>query len=223
MARLPLFPLATVLAPGSTLPLQVFEPRYRQLVTDLLDGPGAPEFGVVAIRAGSEVGAGAATRLADVGCTAVLQHVDSLKPGLYHVKTRGSQRFRIEAILTDPAPYTVADVTWLPEVDGDTRRIPALARAVREQLEDYCDLVGLPAPAGFDPVFRRDVDAARRLSYGVGEHIVLPLDERLQLLETETTEERLCLARRLLTREMKLYDLLHALPQRIDASAISPY
>lgn len=222
MARLPLFPLATVLAPGSTLPLQVFEPRYRQLVTDLLDGPGAPEFGVVAIRAGSEVGTGAATRLAEVGCTAVLQHVDSLKPGLYHVKTRGAQRFRVDSILSDPAPYMVADVTWLPEIDGDTTRIPALARAVRERLEDYCELIGLPSPAGFDPVFRRDVDAARRLSYGVGEHIVLPLDERLQLLETETTEERLYLARRLLTREMKLFDLLQALPHRIDPSSITP-
>lgn len=222
MARLPLFPLATVLAPGSTLPLQVFEPRYRQLVSDLLDGPGAPEFGVVAIRAGSEVGAGAATRLAEVGCTAVLQHVDSLKPGLYHVKTRGTQRFRVDSIVSDPAPYLVADVTWLPELDGDTRRLPALARVVRERLDDYCSMLGLTVPSGFDPVFRRDIDAARRLSYGVGEHVVLPLDERLQLLEAETTEERLNLARRLLRREINLVDLLHALPHRIDASKICP-
>ena len=223
MARLPLFPLATVLAPGSTLPLHVFEPRYRQLVTDLLDGPGAPEFGVVAIRAGREVGVGAATRLAEVGCTAVLQHVDSLEPGLYHVKTRGAQRFKVDSIISDPAPYMVADVTLLPEADGDTSRLPALARAVREKLDEYCDVLGLPPPGGFDPVFRRDIDAARRLSYGVGEHVVLPLDERLSLLETETTEQRLCLARRLIQREIKLFELLHALPHRIDASMISPY
>ena len=56
---LPLFPLGTVLVPGMRLSLHVFEPRYRQLVADLLDDqdPGAPEFGVVALRQGWEVGA----------------------------------------------------------------------------------------------------------------------------------------------------------------------
>ncbi len=222
MARLPLFPLATVLSPGSTLPLQVFEPRYRQLVTDLLEGPGAPEFGVVAIRVGTETGENSADDFAHVGCTAVLQHVDSLKPGLYHVKTRGSQRFRIRRIMTDPAPYLVADVTWLPEIDGDTRRLPALARLVRERLDEYCAMLGLEPPTGFEPVFRRDIDAARRLSYGVGDHMVLTLEEKLALLEASTTEERLNLARKLLRREIGLFDAIAALPQRIDAANICP-
>ncbi|MFC7216688.1 LON peptidase substrate-binding domain-containing protein [Streptomyces polyrhachis] len=65
-ARLPLFPLNTVLFPGLVLPLNVFEERYRALMRDLLDRhdgdgsgePGAPaprRFGVVAIRDGREV------------------------------------------------------------------------------------------------------------------------------------------------------------------------
>ena len=36
VTRLPLFPLGTVLVPGEVLPLYIFEPRYRQLVDDLL-------------------------------------------------------------------------------------------------------------------------------------------------------------------------------------------
>ena len=54
-----MFPLGTVLLPGGVLPLQVFEPRYRQMVRDLLaDDSRPPEFGVVMIERGSEVGGG---------------------------------------------------------------------------------------------------------------------------------------------------------------------
>ncbi len=35
---LPLFPLGTVLMPGASLPLHIFEPRYRQLTVDLVTG-----------------------------------------------------------------------------------------------------------------------------------------------------------------------------------------
>src|SRR5689334_1085172 len=54
--HLPMFPLRTVLVPGMPLSLNVFEPRYRKLVADLLNsgGDAAPQFGVVALRAGWE-------------------------------------------------------------------------------------------------------------------------------------------------------------------------
>jgi Lon protease-like protein len=61
-ARLPLFPLDTVLFPGTVLPLHVFEERYRLLVRDLLAGPEPRRFGVVAIELGHEVGARTARR-----------------------------------------------------------------------------------------------------------------------------------------------------------------
>ena len=60
---LPLFPLGTVLFPGMSLPLHVFEERYQTMVADLLEGPEPREFGVIAIRKGREVGADAVTEL----------------------------------------------------------------------------------------------------------------------------------------------------------------
>lgn len=63
---IPMFPLGTVLLPGAYLPLHVFEPRYRRLVQACLEG--SPEFGVVLIERGSEVGGG--ERRFDVGCVA---------------------------------------------------------------------------------------------------------------------------------------------------------
>ena len=55
--HLPMFPLGNVVLPGELLPLNVFEPRYRQLVLDCL-AADVPEFGVVLIERGSEVGGG---------------------------------------------------------------------------------------------------------------------------------------------------------------------
>lgn len=217
MARLPLFPLSIVLSPGTILPLAVFEPRYRALVTDLLDGPDAPEFGVVALRSGNEVGAGRQPDIAHVGCTAVLQHVDSLRPGTFRVKARGTQRFLLRRILPDPAPYLVGDVTWLPEQDGDTRVLPGLARTVRELLARYNDMLGLEHDA---PSYRRDLDAARRLSYEVADRLLLPLNVKLQLLEAATTQQRLETACALLAREIDLYALFGALPHIPDATRL---
>ena len=56
---MPMFPLGTVLLPGGLLPLHVFEPRYRQLVADLLaDDVNEPEFGVTMIERGKDTGGG---------------------------------------------------------------------------------------------------------------------------------------------------------------------
>ncbi|HUF97989.1 MAG TPA: LON peptidase substrate-binding domain-containing protein, partial [Ilumatobacter sp.] len=56
---LPMFPLGSVVLPGGQLPLHIFEPRYRQLVQDLLaSDEGSLEFGTVMIERGREVGGG---------------------------------------------------------------------------------------------------------------------------------------------------------------------
>ena len=58
-APLPLFPLNTPLVPGLVLPLHIFEPRYRELVEELLARPDEDdrEFGIVAVRDGRDVAA----------------------------------------------------------------------------------------------------------------------------------------------------------------------
>ena len=85
--RLPLFPLGTVLFPGLVLPLHIFEPRYRTLVADLVALPESEprRFGVVAIRAGREVGADGVRALHAVGCTAELRQVQRHEDGRYDI------------------------------------------------------------------------------------------------------------------------------------------
>src|ERR1700680_2611612 len=108
---LPLFPLdQVVLYPGMSLPLRIFEERYKVMigachVTDQL-------FGVLLIRSGKEVGAPATPER--VGCTARMLRVDRMPDGQMTILTVGEQRFR----LTNPARvmpegYLVGDVQRL--------------------------------------------------------------------------------------------------------------
>ena len=129
-----MFPLGTPLLPGSLLPLHVFEPRYRQMVQDVLaDDVNPPEFGVVMIERGHEVGGGD-TR-SDVGTVARIMDVQVTPDGRYAMVAVGTERFRVAAWLPDD-PYPVADVDEWPDDDtgavltADT--IEALHTRVRE-------------------------------------------------------------------------------------------
>ena len=101
-----MFPLGTVLFPGMVMPLQVFEPRYKVMVAEVLAGDG--EFGVVLIERGSEVGGGD-TRF-DVGCRARVIETRATDDGRFLLAAVGTGRIRIEQWLDDD-PYPRALVT----------------------------------------------------------------------------------------------------------------
>ena len=128
--ELRLFPLHTVLFPGMPLPLNVFEPRYLQLVHECTQA-GEP-FGVALIREGPEVGGPAVPF--EVGTTA---RIERAEPGLLNasqVLARGEQRFRILA-LHDDRPYLWADAELLAEQSGDAP--PALLEQARGLLDEF--------------------------------------------------------------------------------------
>ena len=118
---LPLFPLEqVVLFPGMSLPLRIFEERYKVMigacqVTDQL-------FGVLLIRTGSEVGEPAVPER--VGCTARMLRVDRLPDGRMNILTIGEQRFRLlgpARVMADG--YLVGNARLL--TDHTTAPVPA--------------------------------------------------------------------------------------------------
>jgi uncharacterized protein len=118
-----LFPLGTPLFPGVVLPLQIFEPRYRRLMQDLLAHPEDSDhrfFGVVGIRQGWEVeNVSPAAALYDVGCTARLQRVVHQPDGGFRVVTVGGDRFRVlDVVVGEDPPYLQAEVEWLAEEEA---------------------------------------------------------------------------------------------------------
>jgi Lon protease-like protein len=117
---IPLFPLGTPLFPGVVLPLHIFEPRYRQLMRDLMALPEGGDrrfFGVVAIRQGWEVERIApAEALYDVGCTASVRRVAAQPDGGFAIVTVGGDRFRLlDVVVGEDPPYLQAEVEWLAD------------------------------------------------------------------------------------------------------------
>jgi Lon protease-like protein len=215
--QLPLFPLGIVLFPGLVLPLHVFEERYRLLIRDLLQRPEPRRFGIVAIDLGHAVGdgrtsecrmrAGAAWRLARVGCTAEIHGVVPHEDGRFDVVTVGGSRFDITGV-DDSLPYLRADVDFRPDDAGPdpepaARRVIRLFRLYHGRLAGAGAEVSVPMELPPDPV---------RLSYLVAAAVVLDRGEKQQLLETEDATARLRLEEGILIRETRLLDALPALP-----------
>jgi Lon protease-like protein len=119
MAVLPMFPLGTVLMPGMPLSLRIFEERYLKLLGDLL-GAEVPEFGVVLIARGPEVGGG--EQRFDIGTIASVTEIGTTDE-FYGLQAVGSQRFRVNAWLPDD-PYPLADIDLLPELSWDDNLMP---------------------------------------------------------------------------------------------------
>jgi Lon protease-like protein len=201
MPVLPMFPLGTVLLPGAVLPLHVFEPRYRRLVQDCL--AGVPEFGVVLIERGSEVGGGDVRR--DVATVARLAQVAELPDGRYAIVTVGARRVRIVHWLADD-PYPRAEVEPLgssvdelqleevttgPAVDvrqavvvARLRRVLAMATEAGYQTADATTEISThPELASFQVAALAPV----------GEH------DRYQLLEAASPHERFAMLDAMLT------------------------
>src|SRR3954452_13534388 len=105
---IPLFPLGTPLFPGIVLPLQIFDPRYRRLMRDLLTLPEGGDrrfFAVVAIRQGWEVEHMTPPEaLYDVGCTARVQPVRPQADRSFRIFAVGGERFRLLDVVVADDP-----------------------------------------------------------------------------------------------------------------------
>jgi hypothetical protein len=93
-STIPLFPLPNVvLFPNVFLPLHVFEPRYRQMVTDALSGERM--IGMVLLQPGYEADYEGVPAIYGVGCAGLITHVERLSDGNFNIVLRGLERFRI--------------------------------------------------------------------------------------------------------------------------------
>jgi uncharacterized protein len=186
--ELPLFPLHAVLFPGRPLPLHIFEPRYRQMLAECMDGDR--RFGVVAIRAGSETGD---ADIFDVGTVAEIQDVRELSDGRFDIATRGVERFRIVELL-EGTPYLrgrVDRLTDLPPENGH-----ATAEELRGLLRPYLACLGAP-PELLD----RLPQEPERLACLAATAMHVDLREQQAILELDAMDDRLAEALRLLRRE----------------------
>jgi Lon protease-like protein len=162
---IPVFPLdGALLLPGGELPLQIFEPRYLEMIVRR-HRAGAP-FGVVGLSEGSEVRRPAAGPSGDgfaqeafhpIGTLARIDELQRARPGLLLVRCTGTQRFRVLRSAQQKFGLWVAEIE--PIADDTLVPVPDDLRFAREalvallrQLEHGADPAALP----MQPPYRWD-------------------------------------------------------------------
>jgi Lon protease-like protein len=115
-----MFPLSTVLMPAMPLSLRIFEERYLKLLGDLMLDEN-PEFGVVLIERGAEIGGG--EKRLSIGTLASVTDIGTLDQ-FYGLESTGTQRFRVNAWLPDD-PYPMADIDFIPDLVWNDSLMPA--------------------------------------------------------------------------------------------------
>jgi hypothetical protein len=114
--RLPMFPLSAVLFPHASMPLHVFEPRYRELMRDCLAGDA--RFGIVLIERGSEVGGGDERN--SLGTRGVITQAAELPDGRWVLNVEGEALIAVEEWLPDdPYPLALVREAGAEPVPGD--------------------------------------------------------------------------------------------------------
>ena len=187
-APLAMFPLGSVLLPGMGLPLQIFEPRYRVMMFDLRDVE-APEFGVVLIERGSEVGGGETRSV--IGCRAVIAQAEEHADGSWSVVAVGTDRIRVDQWLEDD-PYPRASVRNWVDPDAETPVDPDAVQDLERTARRVAGLAVELGARGQLPEFQLSPDPVLRL-YQLA--IVSPLGalDRSRILACPSLESRVVL------------------------------
>ena len=174
----PIFPLPTVvLFPNVFLPLHIFEPRYRQMVTDALAGDRI--IGMVLLKAGYEADYNGRPPIYPVGCAGVITHSEPLPDGRFNIVLKGLEKFRVTEEDASKA-YRIARIDSLPEQVADAER--AELRQMRQRLEAL--LAAAAEREGGDPKFPRAV-ADEDLVNALAQYMALESIERQALLERD--------------------------------------
>jgi Lon protease-like protein len=179
-AEIPFFPLNTVLFPGGPLPLRIFEPRYVDMVRNCLRERRS--FGVVLIRAGSEVGAVA--DVAEIGTSAHIADFYQLPDGLLGIACVGERKFRVQRRWVQDDGLNRAEIEWIPEessveVPGEYQHLSQLLRRVLPELGDF-----------YRSVTKR-FDDATWVGYRLSEILPIALQDKQQCLEIDDPVARL--------------------------------
>lgn len=175
----PLFPLGMFILPGQRVKLQIFEPRYLDMISDRMRR-GAT-FGVVQIREGHEVGE--APLFFPVGTEVAIVDFSQQENGLLGIEILGQRRFKVNTSRVQPDQLLMADVEWLADegsaaISDDVEKLNLLL----QKLRNHPGVAQLQLP---------DADTLSQLGWQLSLLLPLSLPEKMQLWETPDPEQRL--------------------------------
>ena len=199
--ELPVFPLPVVLFPGVPLPLHIFEPRYRQMLTDI--GDGNKLFGVSYFD--STTATNDVPPAGHVGCVAEVTQTQVFPDGRSNILTLGVVRYRIESYVERGDPYLVAKLSYFEDEEEDEAALVGLTKEVAEAFTRIAQAVRtinderttLPDISNTEP---------QRLSFLVAAAMEIEAEVKQEMLEMRSTFARLERLRAMLSVAVKGYE-----------------
>jgi ATP-dependent Lon protease len=201
ISELPVFPLSVVLFPGVPLPLHIFEPRYRQMLSDIRAGNnlfGLSYFDVST--SDKEI-----PPVGTIGCVAEVTEAQALPDGRSNILTIGLIRYRLENYVERGDPYLVARVSFFEDEEEDEETLRDASHEVAEHFSRIARAVriinderaSLPDISDTEP---------QRLSFLVAAAMEVDANVKQELLELRSTSERLTRLREMLGNALSNYE-----------------
>ncbi|GIV83413.1 MAG: ATP-dependent protease [Candidatus Roseilinea sp.] len=196
---LPLFPLNVVLFPGQTLPLHIFEPRYRVMIRRCIEND--EPFGVVLARDEEP------DEPHDVGTSARVTDAERLSDGRMNIVTLGEERFRLHDFRASEHGYLIGDVTPFPFIE-DAAPADPLVHTVSQRLARYLKRLGEASGLHFrfDHFPTQPVDVAVFTAIALR----LPLEQKQFLLAQARVTDLLAVESEILREELKMLSIIAA-------------
>jgi Lon protease-like protein len=186
MLELPLFPLHTVLFPGTTLHLHIFEERYKRLISECIEKE--LPFGVVLIRHGLEA-LGPLAEPFQIGTIARITQVERLDNGQMNITTIGQDRFKTVSLEPDLHPYLIGYVEPFPIRENNPAKLSSLSLELRRWIKKYLDLLAETGVGQFDA--DQFIGDSVGLAYEAASILQLSNIQKQQLLSLEWADKLL--------------------------------
>lgn len=201
VVELPIFPLSVVLFPGVPLPLHIFEPRYRQMLSDIRVSNNL--FGLSYFDASTSEKE--LPPAGHIGCVAEVTEAQALPDGRSNILTVGVIRYRIDEYVERGDQYLVARVSFFEDEDEDSELLRESSREVAETFTRIARAVriinderaNLPDISDTEP---------QRLSFLVTAAMEVDTEVKQELLELRLTSERLRRLSEMLARAVASYE-----------------
>lgn len=169
---LPIFPLRTILFPGSKLPLRIFEPRYIDMVSRSMREDS--EFGIILSRESTDP---KMFETYDTGTLAKIIDWDQGGDGLLGITTLGTQKFRLKELNKQEDGLNIGSIERI-EKEGDYKPLKEFTHLV-ELLQAILDDVNI-----YDDDEKR-FDSASWISYRFAEILPLRIEDKQKCLEID--------------------------------------
>ncbi len=215
MFEIPIFPLNTVLFPGTPLKLHIFEERYKLMINECLDN--SREFGVVLIAEGQEAN-GPLPQPHQTGCLAKITQFDRLDEGRMNITSMGTERFKIVK-MTEEKPYLTGFVIPYPLIDDASFDLNLNIHRFQGVLKNYLEMMALAG--GMEVDYNRIPSDPTELAYVAAYILQTSMEDKQLLLELEGITAYFLKLNELYKRETAIMKALISPPNIENAGSFS--